>query len=357
MSALDAVTARPGTQLALLYSRPFDALFIGGIFVMAVASGLFVTWSPDWFVPIMFADLSLLAYHHVIATFTKLAGTADDRRDHVRLIWLGLPAVTLVTVTVGLLFGSFVIVTVYFYWQWFHYVRQSWGISQRYRAIGGGGQTNSRRFDELLVWSVPVWGILNRTVQNPSEFLFMPIWTPSSIPPIVADIAGLVAIGIVLYWTFTRVIAWRKNELNATHTAFVASHLAVFGLGYVYLDNISHGWLLANIWHNAQYLLFVWVFNRKRFSHASVNKRNAIGWLSQPGWTRAFAYFAVFFIISNLFYTVLGNVASDLNAKGYFSSLSFLLLFAMTLNFHHYIADSMIWKRRVESKPAEKIEL
>ena len=64
----------------------FDLLLIFGILAVALAAAGVSLANPALFIPLMLADLWLLGYHHLIATFTKLAGTKADRQRNVWLI-------------------------------------------------------------------------------------------------------------------------------------------------------------------------------------------------------------------------------------------------------------------------------
>ena len=57
----------------LLRSPDFDMFFIAGIPLLAIATGLLVNYNNDLFLPVLAADLWLLGYHHVVATYTRLA--------------------------------------------------------------------------------------------------------------------------------------------------------------------------------------------------------------------------------------------------------------------------------------------
>src|SRR3546814_263402 len=115
----------------------FDLTFIGGITVLALLSGGLVVAKPELFGLILLLDLWLLGYHHVIATYTRLCFDAASRRQHAFLLF-GLPPLVLgavVLLAAGL--GTWTVPTLYLYWQWFHYTRQSWGVSQVYRRKAG----------------------------------------------------------------------------------------------------------------------------------------------------------------------------------------------------------------------------
>ena len=60
------------TRWYWLRDSRFDLSFIVGILGVSVATGLFVTRYPEWFVPVLIFDLWFLGYHHVISTYTRL---------------------------------------------------------------------------------------------------------------------------------------------------------------------------------------------------------------------------------------------------------------------------------------------
>ena len=67
-------------------------------------------------------------------------------------------------------FGSWVLTTSYLYWQWWHYTRQSYGVSRIYWPQGFAPA--QRHAHELTIYAVPVWGILYRSYQAPDKYLF-----------------------------------------------------------------------------------------------------------------------------------------------------------------------------------------
>ena len=116
----------------------FDLGFIAGTAVIAVASGALVVMDARLFAPILMLDLWLLGYHHVISTYTRLCFDRGSFRRH-RFLVLWLPFLVLAaTLALALGFGLWVLGSIYLYWQWFHYTRQSWGVSQIYRRKSAG---------------------------------------------------------------------------------------------------------------------------------------------------------------------------------------------------------------------------
>lgn len=325
----------------------FDSMLIFGtasIAFLIIAAALLV---PHLLPLLVLADLWLLGYHHVVASFTKLGGTSADRKQNALLIWALFPAALFATALVGLTLGVTAIVTVYFFWQWFHYVRQSWGLARRYQGTSTSVFARERTFVAMF-WAVPVWGLLNRCQQAPDTFLWLPVWLPS-VPFWLVSASGVWAAISITYWIAARVNAYRRGELALSHALYTASHLIIFAMAYVGIDDITTGWLLVNVWHNTQYLIFVWKYNHDRFTKDGVPQTGVLPWLAQPGGARIVAYFACCFFVSTLLYSLVFLAASS--AAKYtvavgVTSVTFAVLASMTLNFHHYVVDSIIWKRK-----------
>src|SRR5438128_1802740 len=112
--------------------------------------GAAVAVEPALFLPLLIFHSWCFSFDHVVATFTKLAGAPADRRRNRFLIW-GLPPLTLAaTFAAGQSAGIGVLNTGYFWFQWFHTIRQSWGIAQHYRRAGAPDEP--RWFTELVMW-------------------------------------------------------------------------------------------------------------------------------------------------------------------------------------------------------------
>jgi len=58
----------------------FDGAMIVGVAVLAIACGSLAAYEPDWFMPLLLADLWLLGYHHVVTTFTRLCFDRESLR-------------------------------------------------------------------------------------------------------------------------------------------------------------------------------------------------------------------------------------------------------------------------------------
>jgi hypothetical protein len=344
----DTIAFSKRFQGGWLLSPGYDLTLIFGVLVLALGSGITVALRPEWFVYVLLTDLWLLGYHHVISTFTKLAGTKEDRQENRFLIYY-LPFIVLgATVAIGMTVGIWAIITIYFFWQWYHYVRQSYGIAVFYirkQEKPAPDLQEEKWLNNLVIWSVPIWGVLYRCSQGWEEFLFQKVWLPP-VPLLVVQLAGTIALASTLAWIITRIIAWSQNRLSLAHTFFVASHICAFYVGYIAIEHINIGWLTANIWHNAQYVLFVWLYNTNRFKNPSAETKGVwIAWLSQRNWKRIIAYFTFCLVATSAFYGALIYGFKTFVANKEVLLMLYVLAF-QTLNFHHYVVDSLIWKAR-----------
>jgi hypothetical protein len=336
----------------LLRGPAFDLTFIVGIALVALACGLAVTVEPSLFWPILAIDLWLLGYHHVISTYTRLAFDRESFREHRWMIlylpWAVAAGVLAIALTAGLgLLGS-----LYLYWQWFHYSRQSEGVSKAYAGRCAGKDIGNVHVARVAFYSVPVAGILNVSARSPDSFLMMPVYT-LPVPGWLATASLGFAILAVGAWLAYQVRAWRSGRLAGSYVAYVVSHFVVFGVAYIGLQEINYGWLAINMWHNAQYILFVWLFNNRRFNSGVDPKRTFLSTISQSG--RFPLYIAVCLTISTVVYFFIQRTGVEAlgNALGISAAVAALVIY-QTINFHHYVVDAVIWKLR---KPALRSKL
>ena len=345
---MESPTTSWQVQEAWLEGRTFDGMFIVCVLALALGSGLIVAAKPDWFAMVFFLDLWFLGYHHVISTFTKLAGTAEDRRQN--LFFLGPLPVMVLAGVVGLHFvlGTWAIVTVYFFWQWYHYVRQSYGIAVFYKRKAPLPVVENDRLALVTLWAVPVWGLVHRCVQGWDTFLGLEVYLPQ-LPPWMYYVCTLCCVGLVAWWVIRRVLSWREGRLPLGHTLFMLSHFVAFYVGYIWLEDISIGWLVANIWHNAQYILFVWLYQKNRFEKESLSKRTEnpplLQWFARNHPVQIGCYFLASLGIATVVYRSLQQGVLFFTANETLIFEIHVVLF-QAINFHHYVVDSQIWKAR-----------
>ena len=160
-------------RVAWLRSAGFDATPIFGGLSLALLSGGAILYEPSWLYPILVVDLWVLGYHHVISTFTRLCFDKASYSERRWMIVHLVPVIAASTILLAWAVGIWAIVTIYFYWQWWHYTRQSWGISRAYRRADPGARYEDGWLDQAIFYAMPVYGILLRSSQDHAHFIFM----------------------------------------------------------------------------------------------------------------------------------------------------------------------------------------
>lgn len=319
-------------QSPWLRSRRFDGGFIGGTVVLALSAGSVVAARPELFGLVLLLDIWLLGYHHVISTFTRFLVDRATMREHRNLLLTWPLGIAATVGAIGVVIGPWALVTIYLYWQWFHYLRQSWGIARAYERKSTGSLPEPPLLVAAIFASVPVWGILSRSHQSPEQFLFADVWT-FPVPALAVNVAAVVAASLVGAGVVSRGRAWLRGELPLAHTLLMFSHLVMFGFSYLVIDNIDAGWLAINVWHNVQYIAFVWHTNNRQATSGQ-----------RPGMfhrlcssDRVVRYLVVSVLTSTMLYIALGLTLAAVATP---------VIVYQAINFHHYVVDSRIWRSR-----------
>ncbi len=326
-------------DLPWIRNAQFDMGFIFGLLALSCITGAVIMWEPSLFYPILVIDLWFLGYHHVISTFTRICFDKESFQEHKFLMVGLLPIVIVGTLGVVWVFGLWVVVTIYFYWQWYHYTRQSWGISRAYRGKDRDAMYEDGWLDQAIFYAIPVFGIVSRSAEQHPTFIGLELWSVP-VPPVVADACGYVAVALLAYWLLARFRAASQGRLAVVHTMYMLTHFGIFYLGYIATNDITLGWLMINIWHNAQYILFVWMYNNKRFADGVDPNARLLSYISQNG--RMWLYMLTCVAITGVVYWGVLRAIDWL----FFAGLSATIVLYQIVNFHHYMIDSKIWKLR-----------
>ena len=238
-----------------LRSRTFDHFFVWGIPVVGGLSLLIVLVRPELFGHVLLLDLSLLGYHHVISTYTRVnfAGIAGESPLQSRWLFIYTPLIVILFVCVTLLlWGPLIITTIYLHWQWYHYTRQSEGISKAYTLKSRTKLSGSESFNRFVFYSIPISTFLVMSSRQHPQFLWSDVFTVP-IPPLFADSLLLVSATATVYWLIQQFVSVYKGMLSPLVLAYFISHFCIYIFSYVVIKDINKGWLLINIWHNLQY--------------------------------------------------------------------------------------------------------
>lgn len=325
--------------------RPwFDRMFLFGPVGLAMTLGALATMSPAMFVAVVLVDIWLFASPHVIATYTRIGFDKAHIKKHWFLIFC-LPPIVLALVTmVALAYEMGGLFTLYFIAQTYHVTRQSYGIARSYRRADP--QTvGPDRLSDWLIYLFPLWGLLHRCAAAPEVFYGYPIHLPP-VASAVSGAAGIAAVAVCLWWGYRQICSALAGQLNTGHSLFVVSHLLVTGVAYLWATDITSGWLVVNIWHNLQYLLFVWAQNVRRDMQwlsvpadrpfSSQDPKDSMSLLKSVG-----KYLAVCWVLGAVMYQALTLAGEQLVWLG----LPAVFILHFTVNFHHYLVDGVIWKK------------
>jgi hypothetical protein len=337
-AAADLPAALPRTYIR---SREFDSTLLAAPIVAGLLAAVLVTAEARLYPILLLADLWLLGYHHVVATYTRLAfDTQSLRRNRFLAVDL-LVIVTAVTLGVALTAGAWVIATAFLYLQWFHYMRQGYGIARMYyRATPAGQIAGSRDLcADLAIYLVPIYGIAVRSATMGDRFLGLPV-KPLVLPDPMLTLLGVAAAAAVIGWLAKVMRSALAETLDLRYTGFIASHIGIFLVAYVVMTDVNAGWLAINVWHNFQYVLVVWMSNAKRYAGGIDPAARFLSRLSQPG--RVTMYFGCCLAITTLIYAAIDRFTVLVLGGG----LAVTIGIYMGINFHHYIVDALIWKRR-----------
>jgi hypothetical protein len=171
-----------------------------------------------------------------------------------------------------------------------------------------------------------------------ATFLDLPVKT-LVLPNEAITALGLAAAIAGVAWVRRTAIAFSRGTLDVLYTGFVLSHVAIFLIAYVAIENSDVGWLAINVWHNFQYVMVVWMMNTKRYAGSGEPAPTFIARISQPG--RMTRYFLCCISISTGIYLLLGKLVFALGG-----GMAVTVGIYMGINFHHYVVDALIWKRK-----------
>jgi hypothetical protein len=329
-------------------TRPIaDQVLIWGCAAAALVSAALLSFGPVALALLLPVDLWALGFPHIVATYTRTAWDPADRRRY-RFLLTALPVLVLLAMgAAAFLVGTSAVVSVYLYVQWFHYTRQSYGI---YRALHKKASPTSTPPGQgapayAVIYTTGLVGILYRSYARAPDFFGIRVFYVP-VPFAAVVIAGAVASICLVAWLSRRAPAWRTRAYGfggqlPTEDAFVLTHVLVFTLGYILIPNAGAGWVVVNVWHNAQYISFVWQANRRRVATAKpAPDLGRLGeYLRQGAWHH---YLVLCALVSSIGYSVITWLPSWA-AMGTAIPLGFVAV--QTLNFHHYIVDAVIWRR------------
>ena len=336
-----AVHAPLPTKQYWLRGPKFDLLFIGVPLALSLACCAIVFFATPSLILVSQFNVLLLATPHFVATYTRICFDKQSAKKHFFLL-VPLPLLIIAGVA-GLVHtvDVWIIASVYLYWQWWHFARQNYGVSRMYLAQARNVYTPHPILDNYALYALPLCCILYRSYQQPNKYIGMDIRTfpiPFSLVCIVGAAAAVLMLMQVVHWRR----AYYEGRLPAPYLLYVAAHYFIFFISYLLVENISAGWLVFNLWHNLQYIVFVWLYNNNRYRSGEFASNKILTDMSKD--TTSWAYFIVLVVFAmalNLSINIAGEKVTTLYAL-----LPWAMIISMSVTFHHYMVDAVIWKRK-----------
>ena len=341
-STSDSVTlASEARSPSYVWNGSFDNTLIVAPLALGLLGAAVVMSDPAMYAAVVLADLWFLGYHHVVSTYTRLGFSTHSLRQNRFLAVDLLVVIVLGTTALAFTAGAWAVASAFLYLQWFHYMRQGYGISRMYFRTTPAGQTGGARdlIADAVIYTVPVFAIAHRSSTMGDMFLAMPVKTivpPQAVVTLLA-VAAAVAVGAWFVRLGLRVAA---DTVDVRYEGFILSHVVIFLTAYVWTADANVGWLAINVWHNLQYVLVVWMVNVKKYGGRADANEPLLSHISQPG--RPLTYFACCLLITTIVYLGLNRFSVLVMGGGLAATLGLY----MGINFHHYVVDALIWKRR-----------
>lgn len=279
---------------------------------------------------------------HLISTWTRVYLDGNERFRRPVHYWL-IPAVIAgAVVTLILAEGRYsrTLRTVLFYWAFWHFMMQNWGILRIYQRRSGDAETRMANLERAVLWLGALWPMLHRLATGPRVLFGAEIRYPTLEPWMVNGVGALLVAASSSY-VVIRVVQWRRGEkVPLIRPLFLAASWFGFFVPFVLIkQNGSAAFAAAACWHGLQYLGIVWFFNRNRWKSGVDRRARMVSWVSQPGRV-PFYFFSLLGIAAIIYAGVLAasRVALDAQRLGAIVWLS--------LTFGHYWLDGVIWKLR-----------
>jgi hypothetical protein len=318
-----------------IYSAGMDFWAIhGGCGLIVLPVVALSTRDFDFFPAAIMLYALTLGLPHLAATHVRLSLDGDCRS---RFAWLRtfapLAIIGAVAVVLYVLNMMPYLVLAWFGLQTWHANRQNFGIMRRYmRMAGSAPESAVNRCAEALVELFPWATVLYAALYQETRYLGYPItfppldWLrPIALPFWAFNVCLLVAY-VVLEIRQKTIGKFVPGRLLCCISGCVVNYLA-----WVYVDDISWGYLVVSVWHALQYITYV---------H---------GFRSQPP---AGADTVRLSLVKHLAIIFAGGVAMFLGLNVLRTMIPVFAVFHLSLNFHHYLSDALIWRRSPARTPS-----
>ena len=251
---------------------------------------------PSSFETLFLINIWLFSLPHTFSTITR-----SDRRSVKSFSFaIGLLLFFLLAVlTVSHLAGMVLVYSLYFYWQQFHYAKQNFGMA------GWNSSKKSDLLDQCFFVGTAAICLAGLFSEGSQGFFGYVLMNPflTSVPKSYLVLALMLVTAAYL--------CLRPRQFKPA-----LGHVGIFGFCYLYCEHFALGWLLLNIFHNIQYLVFMKNFELRP------------------------SFIVLPLVLTGVLYLLQFHLISGLILFSLPASLGIML----SLNFTHYTLDGLIWR-------------
>ncbi len=309
-----------------------------------------------------YSDSALMLYGflfgipHLAATYYRVYLDRRELRAH-RVLAIHTPIVLFILILQLVIYlpqeWQPLFFTVWFHWQWWHILRQQYGVARVYQRR----QRTSRPeldywIDLSAIYLIPIWGLANRSNQwweavragKPAPFLNGEMWM-LPLDAVFVWILGVLSVGSAAVFLVRQLQLYRAGEFSLAKFLMILSGMATFGVSMTLIPDFKWGYLALSLWHAVQYIFFVWNYETRKYRAGVDPEAPVASWLVQPG--RIWAYLLFLYVVTAL----IGGALESLKSEA--QLLPLFVAVMLTLNLHHYLIDTFIWRVR---KPKSSVQ-
>ncbi|PZR07847.1 MAG: hypothetical protein DI536_26140 [Archangium gephyra] len=242
-------------------------------------------------------------------------------------------------------YGPRILNSAILYWATWHFVAQNWGILRIYqRKSGESLEATALKLEKPLLLVSVLFCVLHRLYTGPRTLFGVEVYYAKV--PYAAILALLAPIAVLLGF----ILVTRIRERNQPwakgawlRLAFIGCSFMGFFVPFILItEDSTSAFAAAACWHGFQYLGMMRHYNRNTWKGGVNERAKIISWLSQPGWSRGFLYWAMLMALAGAVYVVV--FALSLVTSWSFFTWAGVIWVSLTLS--HYWVDGVIWKLR-----------
>jgi hypothetical protein len=280
---------------------------------------------------------------HLASTWTRVYLDGNERWRRPFHYWVMPIAIATTVVLLTLVFEyphSPTLRTVLFYWAFWHFMMQNWGILRIYQRRTGDADQPIAQLERTVLWLGGLYPVLSRLHTGPWILLGAKVKHPTiDLWMVHVALGALITVAAIYVIVQVRRLV-RGERIPWIRPLFLLACFFGFLVPFVLIKRSgSAAFAAAACWHGFQYIGIVWFYNRNRWKGGVDKKATLVSWISQP--KRIPLYFMALLALVGVFYGF-----ATLGAQVKYNADIWASLVWLSLTFGHYYLDGIIWKLR-----------